>query len=466
VITRHITWGRALAFIGGVFFALMLACTIGLAYAHADGSGTDSSQLGVTVSPATQHIAVDPGGTYDGSFTVMNPSATTGVTLRLYAEPFSVQDNDYSTMDFQDNTAYTQIAGWIDFDNSTIQLGPSGQQVVTYHVTAPANATPGGQYACMFAEVEPNPTGGATGQGGATAQTISRVGVLLYGKVNGNAAQSGELQSQTIPFFCTDGSLDTSFAVQNTGNIDFDTQNHLEVSSVFGGTVYDSPSDSSATKNVLPDTTRTVPVSWSNAAIGIYNVTQTVTYLGQVKAATGIAIVAPIWLLILVTALIVIIIAIIIASIVHHRHKKKAAAASVLPRGQGGPGGFGGPEGQGTQGGPGVDAATAKAIADAVNAAIGVNAQPADGRAQVSPQPAPPGGAQQPTPTKPLQVPGAVAAQPGGAPPVQQAAAQAPQQTATPPTQQASAQAPQQTAAQAARQAVRPNYTNHGNDGR
>jgi hypothetical protein len=281
-----------------------------------------ADELGVTVSPAEQRTALTPGKTTTGSLMLVNASDTETTTIHVYATPFYSSGDDYSTTDFAASNLYTQMVGWVEFSKTTYVLKPRQQVNLDFKVTTPNDAPPGGQYAAIMCELVPKDQA----LGGSGAKTVRRVASLLYGQVAGDVNEAGSVVAQSIPWFVPEGALNTDYAVQNTGNVDFNVMGHLSATPVLFGTAYDSGGASSAdftagSYDVLPQTTRTCSQTWQQPAWGLYTVSQSVVLMGQPSAVSHLCLICPVWLLVLICVIVLLVILLIIFLIVRHRHK-------------------------------------------------------------------------------------------------------------------------------------------------
>jgi hypothetical protein len=285
-----------------------------------------ADDLGMTVSPAEQRVALTPGQTTAGSLLLANASDTATDTIHVYATPFYSSGDDYSTGDFAASNLYTQMSGWVEFSRSTYVLKPRQQVVLRFKVNTPYDAPPGGQYAAIMCELAPE----QGGPGGFGAKTVRRVASLLYGQVAGEVSEGGAVVAQDIPWFVPEGALHTTYAVQNSGNIDFNVAGHLSATPVLVGAAFDSGAASTAdnsagTYDVLPQTTRTCSLDWAEPAWGLYTVTQSVLLLGHPASVSHLCLVCPIWLLVLVCLLLALLICLLVYLLVHHHHQQRGA---------------------------------------------------------------------------------------------------------------------------------------------
>ena len=144
--------------------------------------------------------------------------------------PYSVVNENYDP-DYVRESSQTQITKWVTFEQTTGELLPGDMHKINYIINVPRNAPGGGQYAALMAETADS------GQEGATLQTISRVGMLLYASVEGETIKEGEVMDLKIDKLLLNPPLAFRFS-ENTGNVDFNTTMRMEVVNALTGEVY------------------------------------------------------------------------------------------------------------------------------------------------------------------------------------------------------------------------------------
>ncbi|MDR0955607.1 MAG: hypothetical protein LBM73_00605 [Candidatus Nomurabacteria bacterium] len=316
---------RGLKKIGLTLAALAAIVGIGFGLAKPAGAATgDESGLGVTISPTKQRVDLNPGEQKQQAITVINDNDT-ALTVHLSAAPYSVSDPTYNNQDFTTQTARTQISRWIVFPNSTITLQPHTQTPAPYVVNTPGDVPAGGQYAVIFVTVEPASANGSGG--GAQIQISKRAGVLLYANVAGQTREGGQITDWDLPGLVMNGQILAHLKFNNTGNTDYDVTTKLTASNLFGREVYKS--DDSA-HTILPDTAREMDdLSWDNPPIGIYYVSENISWLDQVVVKGQWVIVMPVWLMIvIIVAILGIIIGIVGLFKAHHARKNQRSTST------------------------------------------------------------------------------------------------------------------------------------------
>ncbi|MDO4889440.1 MAG: hypothetical protein Q4A25_01980 [Candidatus Saccharibacteria bacterium] len=246
--------------------------------------GPDAPPILIQVSPVSTQVILESGKTKEYTMIVRN-SGTSDFSYHLYATPYSVADENYN-IDFSTETPRTQVARWIKFyqgdklvDKPTFNIKSGETQNIKYVVQIPENIPDGGQYAAIFAETDANKDGegNSTGSG---IRTASRVGMIIYGRTNGNTTEKGTVTDFNIPGFLVSGNISATSKVKNSGNTDFEAEYTLTVKSILGAELYNKKT----TYNVLPDVDieRRVNLEWPDTPfMGIFKVYYKVVTPGE-----------------------------------------------------------------------------------------------------------------------------------------------------------------------------------------
>lgn len=163
----------------------------------------ESKNKGLFITPLRAYPTVVPGKTASDSFTIANITDQP-VTVALSAGQFSVADYSYDYQ-FADTTE-----DWVRLSKTEVTLQPNKSQGITYTITAPKDATPGGHYFTLFATAQLS-----------TAPTKVRVATVLYVTVDGKLTKTSRIDKASIPAVSFGTDIDFSLAVHNTGNTHF-----------------------------------------------------------------------------------------------------------------------------------------------------------------------------------------------------------------------------------------------------
>lgn len=250
----------------------------------------------MTISPASNKLVVDAGKVVDGKITIVNDGSE-GYDFVVYARPYSIIDNQYSSPNFTQVTPTSDVYKWLSFPQTKYRIESGATVTVPYTMRVPADAAPGGHYGVIFAETQPEseqPTG-------SMILRKKRAGSLMYVTVNGEYKLSGQEKPGSIPFWQSLPPLTTTVSAQNDGNTDFASKTRLVVKDIFGTTKYDVKKEF----QVLPGTTRTMNLEWAQALwFGFYKVETHQEFLDKSFTREGYVLMMPRFLPILLVVMI------------------------------------------------------------------------------------------------------------------------------------------------------------------
>lgn len=275
------------------------------------------------ISPVSNRVTLTPSGdsplTY--TFTVDNVGSES-FKYKIYAAPYSVTDETYE-VNFTKDTPRTQMTRWLSFqkedgsfgETASYEINPGEKQTITYQINVPENVPSGGQYATIFAE----PDADANGNDLSGIKTVSRVGLVLYGRTEGNTDDSAQISDFHLTNFLTEGDVSTGALVKNGGNTDFTAEATLTVKKFFGSVAYEK----TRSYDVLPDTSRRINMEWEDTPVfGIFHVTSTIKALDQTHTETKLVLIIPLFVIIIAITLLTIMVIWLIILIKKRRSQK------------------------------------------------------------------------------------------------------------------------------------------------
>lgn len=279
-----------------------------------------------TVVPMSQHIRLEAGKVYEGEITVANPAdATSDFHYAVDVNPYSVID-EFNTADLATQSDRSEIVKWIEIENPTGVIKPNEVAKVKYKINVPITAPGGGQYAALGVRSNEE----ATATSGASVQNVFELASLIFAEVAGDTKHEGRILENTIPGFVTNGQPVVSALLTNTGNVHETAQVEIKVKNAITQEVIFPKDDQNGEFNelVMPGATRYVTREISDMPmLGVFSVTQNISFLGDVSENTATMVACPIWFMVLMIVTLGAIIGGIAAGIVRHRHKKKAEEA-------------------------------------------------------------------------------------------------------------------------------------------
>lgn len=275
-----------------------------------------------TVTPMNQDVELRPGQVYTGSITVANPAnAANDFHYKVTVSPYGVVGEEY-TADLETTSTRSQMVDWIKIDNPTGVLKPNETTKVNFTINVPKTAPAGGQYAALLVSSANN----NAANNGFTINNIFEMASLVYAKVAGETTRGGEVKEIAIPGFVTAAPIATRAVLTNEGNVHETARIALEVRNVFSATpIYPTAGENGIlTETIMPETTRLITRNIDGISpVGIYEVKETINYLGQNTMASKIVIACPIWFMVLTLVTITAAVVAIVRGVRAHRLKRK-----------------------------------------------------------------------------------------------------------------------------------------------
>lgn len=311
---------KKIIFALSLIFGSLLAPIAPVTYAE-EVTDSSSSAPELSVSPATASVSLKPGASMDYTLVVTNDKEN-DLAITAYVAPYSIQNENYD-VDFEKETARTQLSRWIKFVNedgsvvdkySAVVPGNS-KAYVNYRVTVPEDIPAGGQYASIFIQTGDNAKPLET----SGLQAVSRVGVIIYGRGVGETEEKAEISDVHVPVFLTSGPVAASALVTNLGNTDIEVEYSFTVSSIVGNELYHAEG-----KNpVLPDAARRIKAEWENTQpMGIFHVSYHVSTLGETYEESKLIIILPVYMIVIALFILTLLVIWIIILIRKRRERK------------------------------------------------------------------------------------------------------------------------------------------------
>lgn len=258
----------------------------------------------LTVSPTSGRIELKAGQSTSGEFVIFN-SGEVPIDVSVLAKPYSVKNENYDG-DYETETARSQIARWISFEQTDYHLEPRQQETVHYTVNTPASIPDGGQYAVLLAQTSSETSSTEAG----SFNTIKRVGTLLYASTDGETKNSGTFEEPEIKGWQKDQPISFAWRITNNGNTDFVTTGKATLTSFFGR---EAATITANEQTVLPETTRSTEKSFDETVSpGFYKLYTESTFLGETHTFEKWVFVAPIWLVVFSVLIVIVIVATIV----------------------------------------------------------------------------------------------------------------------------------------------------------
>lgn len=191
----------------------------------------------IVLGPTKIEVNVDPGETTTEEMIVTN---RTGRTIN-----FNVQIEDFmGSRDPSQSIIFTgsvkgpySLRDWLKPELQSFTL-KHGQRIhLPIEILIPKNADPGGHYGAVFAAAQPEAPTSTTAQEKAGGQVaiISRVGVLLFVRVNGAVKEDGSLKDFKVEKnFYEKGPISFQLLFENNGSVHLEPYGMVEISNILG----------------------------------------------------------------------------------------------------------------------------------------------------------------------------------------------------------------------------------------
>jgi len=258
-----------------------------------------------TVLPMSQEIELAAGEVYEGEITVANPADAAGeFSYYVTAVPYTVIGEDY-TADLETVSDWTQLAEWIEIEEPTGVLLPNETRAVKFKISVPETAPAGGQYAAIAVRSSDEEVAGATVQ----IQNVFEIASVIFAKVEGETIHSGEILENFVPGFSVENPPISSVTLKNTGNVHEAAVVTIEVKNALtGAKVFPVAEDDTNeyVEYIMPETTRYSTREIDGlSSLGVFEISQTVSYLGQTSVETKTVLMCPVWFMVLIGLLII-----------------------------------------------------------------------------------------------------------------------------------------------------------------
>jgi hypothetical protein len=236
-----------------LIFSLIFGATVSLA-ASIDKLNVDNANDFV-LGPSKIEIFADPGETVVRTITVTNRTAKT-VSYKVQMEDFvgSTDPSNPLVLLGKQRSKYTFVDHIVP-DVTEFKLDFGERITIPVKIQVPSDASPGGYYTSVIVSNEPDKTSNATNGG---AVSVSRVGALLFIRVNGEVREEGKLEDFRVSGPSSKfvyGSMPTDFEVlfSNKGSVHLAPYGKAEIRNIFGKVINATPIDAFF---ALPDSLR------------------------------------------------------------------------------------------------------------------------------------------------------------------------------------------------------------------
>lgn len=246
------------------------------------------ASVSLSVTPTLFDVSVDPGQTWRSSVRVINPNDD---TLTVFIEPvlFSAAGergiSTFSRLDQSESQGIT-LAEWFELNETVLTIPSQDTAQLTFSVSVPEDAAPGGQYAALLVSTQPPPDVAD----GSQVRTTQAVSSLFFMRVSGDIDELGRIRS-----FRADQSVvnrpqnDFTLRFENQGTVHLLPQGTITIYNMWGQPRGEIPvNQRSQFGKVLPETIRSYEFGWEGSFslldIGRYRAEVTLGYGEQQRA--------------------------------------------------------------------------------------------------------------------------------------------------------------------------------------
>jgi len=234
-----------------------LACFI-LSLSFVPLSQAHAQSVGITVRPIKISHTMLPGSTVSGSIALTNASPDV-VDIDLGIEDFIPSAGTTNVQFIGRAEGVTTVRDWISLDSTDgFTFDSKGdERNITYTITAPEDAEPGGHFGVIFFKANKNQDGGQLKVG-------TRIGVLVFITIPGDSLQKGQILDFKGPKFVQKTPVTFNIKFENTGTVHYEPKGTVTIKNLFGRKIAEVPVQG---QTVLPTGIRDLTVSWDTSGL-------------------------------------------------------------------------------------------------------------------------------------------------------------------------------------------------------
>jgi hypothetical protein len=260
-------------------FSLAAAASFTGALLWFGGTAQAANSASFQISPPTANYAGDPGSVSKGTMKITNLTDTP-LVLNVSKQNF-VAKGEEGEIELVDNAnPLYSLAPWFNIPSGQVEVGARATKEVTYTISIPANAEPGGRYgSIVFSTIPPKLP---SGQSGATVQ--QNLAGVIFQRINGDAKEELKLESfATEKSFYEYAPIKFFTRISNQGNVHEKPTGTITIKNFLGMKVAEVPLDEHF---IIPGSTRRLTNVWPDGdtkpwLIGKYTAELKATYTGD-----------------------------------------------------------------------------------------------------------------------------------------------------------------------------------------
>ena len=235
-----------------------------LAFATAPAAQAAETQ-GFQISPPVTDLTLSPGTSSRGVMKVTNLTDQQ-ISLQVSKQNF-VAKGDEGEIELVDNgDPQYSLAPWFTINQPTVDVPPKSTKEVSYSISVPKDAEPGGRYGSVIFDTIPPKL--PSGQSGATVK--QRLAGLVFLRIGGDANEQLAINSfKTGHSFYEYGPVTFTTLIKNLGNVHEKPSGQIVIKNMLGFKTATIKLDE---KNVIPAAARKLTSSFKRPMMfGLYS---------------------------------------------------------------------------------------------------------------------------------------------------------------------------------------------------
>lgn len=274
--------------------------------------------LHIALAEGVSRVELIPGTVTEGSFTIIN-RGTDRVNISVTSGKYNLEAAGTPTG--KDTADRNQLYRWIKIENDSFSMDAGEKKTINYTVTTPEDIPSGGQYATIVATASSPDTSETSGVSNKIGVAVN----IFATTIGGDTRVSARLIAHEVPRFYLSGPIGATAKIENTGNTDVQVSMKLKINDIFFKDVEVYNNDIKEF-SVLPGTTRSQANQWSGAPmLGLFRVKSTISFLGENYDREEVAIIFPLFLIIIFLIIIALIIVAVVLRIKKRNAERQAA---------------------------------------------------------------------------------------------------------------------------------------------
>lgn len=227
------------------------------------------SKKAVSVSPVTFELTANRGEVFTNQLKISNVG-TEPLAIAMEAEDFTtVGEGGEVVVKPAEDTSFS-LAKWFTMEPKNFALAPGEEKIVTFTISVPLDAEPGGHYATIMAAAQGaivNTTGVAF---------VQKTGSLILLSVAGEVKEQMVVNYLGAPFLNEYGPIPFKIRFENLGSIHVKPKGFVSITDSFDKKLVDIPFSQ---HNIFPGKARVVETSWDTKYLfGKYTATLVGSY--------------------------------------------------------------------------------------------------------------------------------------------------------------------------------------------